>query len=152
MERMKALGMVAGALVIGVAGLTGCSDDDGGDAAADRPGRSAGAPAEPGADAPAESGADAPAAEEASAVPSPDPAQTADLLKRLGEIHPALATERDKAVSRARNVCDDARWSEGDDAGVNARAADRFSGGGTPALTPEQGARIVTAVRETFCP
>ncbi|TVL93297.1 hypothetical protein [Streptomyces sp. SAJ15] len=147
MQRKTVLGVAAGVLVLGVS-VVGCGDD--GDKAADgkrKSGADAGASATPGkADtAPAKS------PEVPDDVPSPDPGQTADLVKRLGEIHPALVAQQDKAVSRARNVCNDARWSEEGDAGVNARAAARFSGGDVPTLTPEQGGRIVTAVRESFC-
>ncbi|MFH8367618.1 hypothetical protein [Streptomyces sp. NPDC018031] len=55
-------------------------------------------------------------------------------------------------MSRKQNVRNDARWAEGDQAAVDARAADRFGGGDVPALTPGQGARIAEAVRATFRP
>lgn len=146
MERKKVLGIVAGVLVLGGV-LALLQDDDTEDRAADgKPKHSSGAP-------PAKTGGEPTAdPQAASGVPSPNPAQTADLLRRLGAIHPATVAKEEKAVTRARNVCSDARWTEGDDAAVNARAADRFSGGDVPTLTPDQGARIVKAVRETFCP
>ncbi|KUJ67040.1 hypothetical protein ACZ90_32070 [Streptomyces albus subsp. albus] len=142
---MTVAGIAAGVLAVGGI-LMLVDDDDTKDTSADsKPKHAAGAPAAKHGD---ESAA-APKAE--SAVPSPDPGQTADLLRRLREIHPALAADEGKAVSRARNVCDDARWTEGDDTAVGARAAERFSGGDAPTLTPAQGTRIVTAVRESFC-
>ncbi|MFC0600113.1 hypothetical protein [Streptomyces palmae] len=146
MRRNTVVGIVAAGVLAGGGALFLFQDDDAKDTSGDaKPKHSAGAPRTEQKDAPA----DAPQAE--SAVPSPDPAQTADLLRRLRAIHPALAADEAKAVSRARNVCDDAQWTEGDDTAVGARAAQRFSGGDVPTLGPEQGVRIVTAVRESFC-
>lgn len=91
----------------------------------------------------------APAAAPA-AAPSPDAAQTKALMTTLGNIKPQLAADAEKSVRRARNVCSDVK--AGKDAATMASNANfRFSGGDVGELTDAQGAKIVDAVKATFC-
>lgn len=81
------------------------------------------------------------------AVPSPDADQTAKLMASLKAIDAGLAADQDRAVGRSRNVCLDLK--QGGDAVANARA--RFEGGSVPKLTESQAAKIVDAVKASFC-
>lgn len=90
------------------------------------------------------------APEPSSAIPSPDAAQTAALIRALNAIDPGLAAKEDRAVDRSRNVCLDVKG--GKDAGtVQSNAKARFEGGTVPSLTDDQAADIVTAVKSSFC-
>ncbi|WJV49181.1 DUF732 domain-containing protein [Streptomyces flavofungini] len=85
-----------------------------------------------------------------SGIPSPDPAQTARLIRALSAIEPGLVAKEDRAVSRARNVCSDIKGGKGA-ATVRANAKYRYEGGTVPSLTDDQAADIVTAVKSSFC-
>jgi hypothetical protein len=83
-------------------------------------------------------------------VPSPDAAQTKALVTALGNIKPELAADEERAVRRARNVCQDVK--AGKDAATMASNANyRYSGGTAGQLTDAQGAKIVEAVKSSFC-
>lgn len=83
-------------------------------------------------------------------VPSPDQAQTAALVAALRAVDPGLVTKEDRAVSRAREVCSDAREGK-DPATVQRNAQSRFQGGSVASLTDDQAGQIVTAVKTSFC-
>ncbi|MFJ2808650.1 hypothetical protein [Kitasatospora sp. NPDC087271] len=85
-----------------------------------------------------------------SAIPSPDSAQTVALMAALKAVDPGLVAKQDRAVSRARNTCLDARENK-DAATVQKNTKSRFEGGTVPSLTDDQAAQIVTAVKSTFC-
>nr|WSZ97407.1 DUF732 domain-containing protein [Streptomyces sp. NBC_00857] len=72
------------------------------------------------------------------------------LLRALRSIEPALVADEDRAVDRSRNVCLDLRGGKAA-ATVQINAKSRFEGGTVPALTEDQAASIVTAVRSSFC-
>ncbi|MEV6419688.1 DUF732 domain-containing protein [Streptomyces sp. NPDC051662] len=83
-------------------------------------------------------------------VPAPDAAQTKALVTALGNIKPELAADEERAVRRARNVCQDVK--AGKDAATMASNANyRYSGGTAGQLTDAQGAKIVEAVKSSFC-
>ncbi|MEV0126382.1 hypothetical protein AB0I16_33360 [Streptomyces sp. NPDC050703] len=83
-------------------------------------------------------------------APSPDTAQTAALMTELRKIKPELAADEERAVRRARNVCTDIKGDK--PATLQASNANaRYSGGTAGQLTDEQGAKIVAAVKATFC-
>ncbi|MGW6313790.1 hypothetical protein [Streptomyces sp. NPDC055099] len=84
------------------------------------------------------------------AIPSPDAPQTETLLSKLRTIKPELVTDEERAVSRSRNVCSDVR-AEKDETTMAKNANARFSGGTAGQLTDEQGAKIVSAVKSSFC-
>ncbi|MFB6535085.1 DUF732 domain-containing protein [Streptomyces noursei] len=83
-------------------------------------------------------------------VPSPDPAQTAALIRALRAVDPGLVAKEDRAVDRARNVCSDIKGGK-DSATVQRNAQARFEGGTVPSLTDDQAANIVAAVKASFC-
>ncbi|MDO0926813.1 hypothetical protein QQY24_15815 [Streptomyces sp. TG1A-8] len=83
-------------------------------------------------------------------VPSPDAAQTKALVTALGNIKPELAADEERAVRRARNVCQDIKAGK-DAATMASNANSRFSGGTAGQLTDDQGAKIVEAVKSSFC-
>ncbi|MFD3622666.1 hypothetical protein ACFWWT_47650 [Streptomyces sp. NPDC058676] len=82
--------------------------------------------------------------------PSPDAAQTKQLIAALGAIKPELVLKEDRAVRRSVNVCRDVKAGK-DDATLASNANYRFSGGTAGQLTDAQGAKIVTAVKDAFC-
>ncbi|QAX94046.1 hypothetical protein SEA_EURATIS_51 [Streptomyces phage Euratis] len=86
----------------------------------------------------------------APAIPSPDAAQTKALMGKLSAIKPELAADEERAVRRAQNVCSDVRGGK-DDATMAKNANYRFSGGTAGQLTDAQGAKIVDAVKASFC-
>ena len=71
--------------------------------------------------------------------------QRADLLQRLGQVDPALDSGR--SVGRARNVCIGVLRGLPEPELV-ATVQDRFT---DVAVDDAQAARILTAIRETFC-
>ncbi|MFJ3420850.1 hypothetical protein ACIPN8_31420 [Streptomyces sp. NPDC086082] len=85
-----------------------------------------------------------------SAVPSPDAAQTAALIRALTAIDPGLTAKEDRAVDRSRNVCSDVKGGK-DAVTVQNNAKARFEGGTVPSLTDDQTVNIVTAVKSSFC-
>ncbi|UFQ15486.1 MULTISPECIES: DUF732 domain-containing protein [Streptomyces] len=85
-----------------------------------------------------------------SGIPSPDPAQTARLIRALRTIEPGLVVKETRAVDRARNVCSDLKSGK-DAATVQKNAKLRFEGGTVPSLADDQAANIVTAVKSSFC-
>jgi hypothetical protein len=85
-----------------------------------------------------------------SSYPSPDAAQTRRLIDALRAVDPGLVVKESRAVDRARNTCRNIEDGE-DAAKVRTMAELRFEGGNVPDLSPDQAARIVTAVEETFC-
>ncbi len=103
-----------------------------------------------GGDQPAVAPSDEPSPVAPGSTPSPDPAQRADLLKRLGAVDARLVADPDQAVRRSQQVCLDIQSGK-DEAAVSDGAAARFRGGG-PKLTSDQGEAIAEAVAETFCP
>ncbi|WP_327304709.1 DUF732 domain-containing protein [Streptomyces sp. NBC_01298] len=84
------------------------------------------------------------------AIPSPDAVQTEALIAALRAVEPGLVAKEDKAVDRARNVCQEIKSGK-DAATVQTNAKARFVGGTVPSLTDDQAARIVTAVKSSFC-
>lgn len=121
---------IAALLIVSTLTLAGCSDDGGETNAAAKP-KTTPTQATP-------------------SVPSPDAAQTKALTDALSAIKPELAADEERAVRRARNVCSDVKG--GKDAATMAKNANyRFSGGTAGQLTDEQGAKIVKAVKDTFC-
>ncbi|MEV7360368.1 DUF732 domain-containing protein [Kitasatospora sp. NPDC091276] len=106
------------------------------------------AEAKPSASAPAPQ-APAETPKQPSGAPSPDQAQTAALVASLRAVDPALVAKEDKAVSRARDTCLDLRSGK-DAATVQKNAAARFTGGSV-AVTDDQAAKIVDAVKGSFC-
>ncbi|MEV0444338.1 DUF732 domain-containing protein [Streptomyces spectabilis] len=86
----------------------------------------------------------------AGGIPSPDPVQTARLIRALRTIEPGLVADEGRAVSRARNVCSDIKADKGT-ATVRANVKLRYEGGTVPSLTDEQAGQIVTAVKSSFC-
>ncbi|MEU1018517.1 DUF732 domain-containing protein [Streptomyces sp. NPDC005898] len=85
-----------------------------------------------------------------SGIPSPDPAQTARLIRALRAVEPGLVVKESRAVDRARNVCSDLKSGK-DAATVQKNAKLRYEGGTVPSLTDGQAADIVTAVKSSFC-
>ncbi|MEU1128711.1 DUF732 domain-containing protein [Streptomyces sp. NPDC005900] len=85
-----------------------------------------------------------------SGIPSPDPAQTARLIRALRAVEPGLVVKESRAVDRARNVCSDLKSGK-DAAAVQKNAELRYEGGTVPSLTDDQAADIVTAVQSSFC-
>ncbi|MFH8560570.1 DUF732 domain-containing protein [Streptomyces sp. NPDC017988] len=85
-----------------------------------------------------------------SGIPSPDPAQTARLIRALRTVEPGLVAKESRAVDRARNVCSDLKSGK-DTATVQNNAKLRYEGGTVPSLTNDQAADIVTAVKSSFC-
>lgn len=86
-----------------------------------------------------------------STIPSPDAAQTTDLLKRLGVISPVLARDEDKAVRRARNQCQDIVAGEPAEK-LLSNAAYRFTTTGLETISTEQAQQILDAIEASFCP
>lgn len=84
------------------------------------------------------------------AVPRPSDQQVNTLLASLSQVDVGLAANRDRAVSRSRDICLDIKAGTAPDA-LSARAVQRFAGGSVPTLTADQGAEIVAAVRSSFC-
>ncbi|MEU9231185.1 DUF732 domain-containing protein [Streptomyces subrutilus] len=84
------------------------------------------------------------------AAPSPDAAQTKALMTALKGIKPELAANEERAVRRAQNVCQEVKAGK-DEATLATNANARFSGGTAGQLTDAQGAKIVKAVKDTFC-
>ncbi|MFE1686132.1 MULTISPECIES: hypothetical protein [Streptomyces] len=85
-----------------------------------------------------------------SAIPSPNAAQTADLIAALRNVDPGLVVKEDRAVSRARNICMDIHAGEDGEA-VRTKAVLRYEGGTVPSLSDDQGEAIVKAVKSSFC-
>lgn len=83
-----------------------------------------------------------------SSIPSPNAAQTVQLLAALRKVDAGLDDER--SIGRARNVCLDIRGGV-DSATLTANAVARFEGGSAPSLSPADGRAIVAAVRSSFC-
>lgn len=85
-----------------------------------------------------------------SGVPTPDAQQRAALIQALAGVDTGLVVKEERAVSRARSVCLDIK--EGKDAAtVQKNARSRYEGGTVPSLNDDQAARIVTAVKSSFC-
>ncbi|RKE19054.1 DUF732 domain-containing protein [Streptomyces sp. TLI_171] len=146
----------AGFTAVALLTLTACNDDGsdtaagssaaGSQSAAPAPATSSAAPAN---SASASSAASSTAPAAGGSVPSPNAAQTAGLLAGLKAINPALGTDQAKAVSAARNVCQEIKAGK-DMATVTSNAAQRFSGGSVN-LTPDDGIAIVAAIKVSFC-
>ncbi|MFE9026196.1 DUF732 domain-containing protein [Streptomyces iakyrus] len=92
----------------------------------------------------------APSTPAAPAIPSPDAGQTQKLMDELRNIKPELAADEERAVRRAQNVCMDVKAGK-DSATMASNANSRFSGGTAGELTDAQGAKIVSAVKASFC-
>ncbi|MEU9608324.1 DUF732 domain-containing protein [Streptomyces sp. NPDC048057] len=85
-----------------------------------------------------------------SGVPTPDAQQRAALIRALAAVDAGLVAKEERAVSRARSVCLDIK--EGKDAAtVQKHARSRYEGGTVPTLNDDQAARIVSAVKSSFC-
>ncbi|GGQ93334.1 DUF732 domain-containing protein [Kitasatospora griseola] len=138
-----ALMAVAGVLALTACSSTGTSKDK---ATAD-PKPTASAPAAPASSPAAQTTSEAP--KQPSGIPSPDKAQTVALVAALKAVDPALAAKEDKAVDRARNICQEIKSGK-DAATVEKNAAARFTGGSVT-VTPEQATAIVAAVKGSFC-
>ncbi|MFF7689692.1 hypothetical protein ACFZB6_26545 [Streptomyces syringium] len=142
MQRKTWVVIGAGVLVVaGIGALTGGEDSEKEKEDTAKP--AATAPAKP-ADKPSKE------APKSSGVPSPDPEQTAALIRALGTIEPGLVVKEARAVDRARNVCSDIK-AEKPAATVQGNAKTRYEGGTVPSLTDKQAADIVTAVKSSFC-
>ncbi|QBZ73421.1 hypothetical protein SEA_HEATHER_51 [Streptomyces phage Heather] len=102
------------------------------------------------ATAPSSAPAKTSAAPVADPIPSPDAAQTKALVTALGNIKPELVVNEERAVRRARNVCQDVKGGK-DAATMASNANERYSGGTAGQLTDAQGAKIVEAVKSSFC-
>ncbi|MCF3119716.1 hypothetical protein IPZ68_08330 [Streptomyces arenae] len=146
MNRKTRNWLVGGAAVLAFGGVLSLFEDDKDDQAEAKPKPSAtesakketkpeGKPSQPAAD---------------SGIPSPDPAQTARLIRALSAIDPGLTAKEDRAVSRARDVCLDIK-ADKPTAAVQGNAKSRYEGGTVPSLTDDQAADIVTAVESSFC-
>ncbi|MER7688329.1 hypothetical protein [Streptomyces sp. NPDC097610] len=85
------------------------------------------------------------------AIPSPDAAQTQTLISALRAVDSGLVVKKDRAVSRARSTCQTIKTSGYTNAQVHNMAKLRFEGGNVPSLTDEQTAKIVDAVKTSFC-
>jgi multiple sugar transport system substrate-binding protein len=83
-------------------------------------------------------------------TPEPNAEQTATLIAKLRAIKPELVVKEERAVRRSESVCLDVK--QGKDAKTLASNANyRFSGGTAGQLTDAQGAKIVDAVKASFC-
>ncbi|WP_327253195.1 DUF732 domain-containing protein [Streptomyces sp. NBC_01244] len=107
-----------------------------------------GADDKPKAEAPVAAPSSVPA--KPAAVPSPDAAQTKALMTALKGIKPELAADEERAVRRAQNVCQEVKAGK-DEAAMATNANARFSGGTAGQLSDAQGAKIVKAVKDSFC-
>lgn len=85
-----------------------------------------------------------------SSVPSPNADQRAKLLAALKDIDAGLVANEDRAVRRSVNVCSDIKAGK-DGSTVKDNAIARFEGGTVPNISDDQGAQIVTAVKDSFC-
>ncbi|MFB7631653.1 hypothetical protein ACFC0M_11985 [Streptomyces sp. NPDC056149] len=86
-------------------------------------------------------------------APSPDAQQTRTLMAALKAVDPALGGNEAWAVTGAKTVCADIQAGQAD-ADVEQGVQLRFTGtrpGTVPKLTTDQAARIVTAVKSSFC-
>ncbi|UQI46691.1 DUF732 domain-containing protein [Streptomyces sp. HU2014] len=136
MERKTWLGIgVAVVIVAGIGAITGGEDDSSTPEA--QPSRiTTSTPAE--------------APKPSSGIPSPDTTQTEQLIRALREIDAGLVAKEDRAVRRARDVCADLKQGK-DETTVHSNARNRYQGGTVPSLTDDQAARIVAAVKGSFC-
>ncbi|MFC5663110.1 hypothetical protein ACFP3U_08955 [Kitasatospora misakiensis] len=80
--------------------------------------------------------------------PSPAPTAVAGLIAALGEINPELRYGSPEL--KAMLICRDIKHGDSDER-VTSHALEIFSGGGSFSLTNDQGAHIVSAVRENIC-
>ncbi|MEU9607521.1 DUF732 domain-containing protein [Streptomyces sp. NPDC048057] len=126
--------IIIGIAVLALVWVTSPGDDD--DAAAGTPAAkgSAGASVKPG-----------------SGVPTPTAQQRTALLRALKAVDAGLVAKEDRAVSRARKVCNDIKHGKSKKA-VQPNTKARFEGSAVPKLTDEQAAAIVAAVKKSFCP
>lgn len=85
-----------------------------------------------------------------SGIPSPDAAQTEALIRALRAVDPGLATKEDRAIGRARSICMDVQGGK-DAVTVQSNAKSRYEGGTVPKLSDDQAAKIVSAVKSSFC-
>ncbi|MFK0292641.1 hypothetical protein ACIQU6_19485 [Streptomyces sp. NPDC090442] len=86
-------------------------------------------------------------------APSPNAQQTQTLMAALKAVDPALGDNEAWAVTGAKTVCADIQAGQAD-ADVQQGAQLRFTGtkpGTVPKLTNDQAARIVAAVKSSFC-
>lgn len=113
--------------------LTACEGDTGGDNAKPKatPSNSASAPAT------------------TSAFLRPTPAQETVLVKRLSAIDAGLTVNRERAVRRSVDVCDDIRTGK-DGATVVKNAAFRYDGGNA-SVDNVKAAKIVAAIKASYC-
>lgn len=147
------LGIVAGSVALG--GVVNLFEGGADKATADnaKPSVTTSASVADPAEESAEGSAEGPteeASNDTSGIPPLDPVQREALLRALRSIEPALVADEDRAVGRSRNVCLDLRGGKAA-ATVQINAKSRFEGGTVPALTEDQAASIVTAVRSSFC-
>ncbi|MFI1830120.1 DUF732 domain-containing protein [Streptomyces sp. NPDC020412] len=130
--------IVIGVAVLALGWVNSSGDDDDGDngtpAAKASAGASTGASAKPG-----------------SGVPTPTAQQRTALLRALKAVDAGLVAKEDRAVSRARKVCNDIKHGKSEKA-VRPNTKARFEGSAVPTLTDEQAAAIVAAVKTSFCP
>ncbi|MFJ8472134.1 hypothetical protein [Kitasatospora sp. NPDC094011] len=140
MDKKKWLIVGAGVLVLG--GFLSLFEDKPKADAEAKPSTSASAPAAPTVQPTSE-------APKVSGIPSPDAAQTVALVAALKAVDPALVAKEDRAVSRARDTCLDVRENK-DAATVQKNAGARFTGGSVT-VTDDQAAKIVDAVKTSFC-
>ncbi|MFF7851911.1 hypothetical protein ACFZDF_30630 [Streptomyces sp. NPDC007910] len=84
-----------------------------------------------------------------SAFLRPTPEQEKTLLAALTAIDPNLTVKEERAISRSVGVCDDIRKGK-DQATVVKNAAYRYNGG-TATVDEAKGARIVEAIKATYC-
>lgn len=91
----------------------------------------------------------APAPATSSAFLRPTSAQEAVLVKQLSAIDPGLTVNRERAVRRSVNVCDDIRTGK-DKATVVKNAAFRYDGGDA-SVDNAKAAKIVAAIKASYC-
>ncbi|MEU5978237.1 DUF732 domain-containing protein [Streptomyces sp. NPDC047315] len=125
--------IVIGVAVLAFGWLNPADGDDDGDTG-EPVAKQSGAPAKPG-----------------SGVPTPSAQQRKDLLRALKAVDAGLVAKEDRAVSRARKVCNDIKHGKSKKA-VQPNTKARFEGSAVPKLTDEQAAAIVAAVKKSFCP
>ncbi|MGW5676343.1 DUF732 domain-containing protein [Streptomyces sp. NPDC003860] len=126
--------IVIGVAVLALGWVNSSGDDDDGDNGTPAAKGSAGASAKPG-----------------SGVPTPTAQQRTALLRALKAVDAGLVAKEDRAVSRARKVCNDIKHGKSEKA-VRPNTKARFEGSAVPKLTDEQAAAIVAAVKTSFCP
>ncbi|UJB43630.1 hypothetical protein [Streptomyces sp. A1-5] len=102
---------------------------------------------------PAESSASPATRSQPDAAPSPDAQQTRALMGALKAIDPALGDNQRWAITAAKTICADIQAGQAD-ADVQQGAQLRFQGdmpGTIKSVSDGQAARIVTAVKSSFC-